>query len=111
MTTPNRYSDLVLFRRLFGQARSYWPHIGGLLLLSLLSTPLALLSPLPLKIAVDSAIGSHPLPGFLAALLPEAAMRSSIAVLALAAVMVVGIALLNEFQQLAEGILNEYTGG
>ena len=67
------YTDLTLYRRLWRQARPYRPHIGGLFLLGLLSTPLALLTPLPLKIAVDSVIGSHPLPRFLDALLPAAA--------------------------------------
>jgi hypothetical protein len=34
-----------------------------MLLLGLLWSPMALLTPLPLKIAVDSAIGAEPLPG------------------------------------------------
>src|SRR5206468_3958962 len=54
------YTDVVLFRRLLGQARPYWPHVGALFLLGLLASPLSLLTPLPLKIAVDSVIGSHP---------------------------------------------------
>src|SRR5207249_920847 len=33
--------DVVLFRRLFSQARPYWPHVAALFLLSLLSSPLA----------------------------------------------------------------------
>jgi len=35
-----------------------------MLLLSLLAPPLALLTPLPLKIAVDNVLGGHPLPHF-----------------------------------------------
>src|SRR5207249_4335833 len=61
-TTPGRrrvMGDVVLFRRLLSQARPYWPHVAALFLLSLLSSPLSLLTPLPLKIAVDSVIGSH----------------------------------------------------
>ena len=49
-----RYTTLTLYQRLLRQARPYWLHIAGILLLSLLSTPFALLTPLPLKIAVDS---------------------------------------------------------
>ena len=45
-------------------------HLAGILALSLLAPPLALLTPLPLRIAVDSVIGSHPLPGVLAAWAP-----------------------------------------
>ena len=33
--------------------------------MGLLATPLMLLGPLPLKIAVDSVVGSDPVPGFL----------------------------------------------
>jgi ATP-binding cassette subfamily B protein len=110
VTTENGHSDLALFRRLLLQARPYWPHIGGLFLLSLLSAPLALLAPLPLKIAVDSAIGSRPLPGFLDALLPDAATRSSTAVLALAAGLIAIVALLSGILDLASSVLATYTG-
>lgn len=109
--TAGRHTDLALFRRLLRQVRPYFPHIGGLLLLSLLSTPLALLAPLPLKIVVDSVIGSRPVPGFLDALLPEAATRSGTTVLVLAIGLVLVIALLNELQQLASELLREYAGG
>jgi ATP-binding cassette, subfamily B, bacterial len=111
VTTRNKYGDLALLRRLMRQARAYWPHISGVLLLSLLSAPIALLTPLPIKIAVDSAIGSHPLPGFLDALLPGAATPSSATVLIIAAGLMLAIGLLSEIQELAEGVLREYAGG
>jgi ATP-binding cassette, subfamily B, bacterial len=111
VTAPKRHGDLALLRRLLGQARSCRVPIGGLFLLSLLWTPLALLTPLPLKIAVDSVIGSRPLPGFLDALLPEAATRSSAAVLALAAGLVLAVALLSEILQVVENVLREFAGG
>src|SRR2546427_5583751 len=60
-----KYGDFVLYRRVLGHVRPYWLHLTGILLLSLLSPPLALLNPLRLKIAVDSVIGRHPLPRFL----------------------------------------------
>ena len=104
------YTDITLYRRLLRQARPYWPHIGGIFLLSLLSSPLALLTPLPLKIAVDSVVGSHPLPGFLAALLPAAALSSNFAMLALAAGLLVAITVLSQLQQLASSLLRTYTG-
>src|SRR5439155_124215 len=50
------YTDVLVFRRVLREARPCWPFIGGLFLLSLLASPLALLAPLPLKIAVDSVI-------------------------------------------------------
>jgi hypothetical protein len=36
-------------QRVLQQARPLWPHLGGILLLTLIATPLALLLPLPLK--------------------------------------------------------------
>jgi len=55
--TSRRYPAIVLYRRLLNHARPYQFHIVGMLLLGLLATPLALLTPLPLKIAIDSVIG------------------------------------------------------
>jgi ATP-binding cassette subfamily B protein len=104
-------ASYTLYRRLLGQARPYWPHLGGLFLLSLLSSPLALLTPLPLKMAVDSVVGSHrQIPGPLAALLPAAATRSHTALLVVAAVLFVMIALLTQLQQLGSSVLSAYTG-
>src|SRR5256712_3720226 len=105
-----RHTDVTLYRRLWRQVRPYRMYIGGLLLLSLLSTPLAVLAPLPLKIAVDSVIGSHPVHRFLGALLPAAAEHSRTAVLALAAVLLVAIAVLSQLQGLAISLLRTYTG-
>jgi ATP-binding cassette subfamily B protein len=92
------------------QARPYWPHIAGIFLLSLLSTPLALLTPLPLKIAVDSVIGSEPMPGFLAALLPVTVSGSKTATLTFAVGLLIGIALLSQLQGLGSALLRTYTG-
>jgi ATP-binding cassette, subfamily B, bacterial len=110
MTGDGHHSDLTLLRRLVRQARPSLPHIVVLLLLGLLSTPLALLTPLPLKIAVDSVIGSRPLPGFLDALLPAAAVGSSTAILILAAGLIVAVTLLSELVDLASSLLSAYTG-
>jgi len=103
-------TDLALYRRLLRQARPYWPHLGAILALSLVAPPLALLVPLPLQIAVDSVIGSHPLPGVLDALLPDAAKRSPSAALFLAAGLAVVVALLVHVQALGSWLLHTYTG-
>ena len=105
-----RHSDLHLYGRLLRQARPYWRHIVGIFLLSLLSSPLGLLAPLPLKIAVDSAIGEHPLPRLVEPLLPAGATHSRTAALALAVAMLVGLALLRQIQNLAYSLLRTYTG-
>src|SRR5438046_10165748 len=71
-------TDVVVFRRVLREARPCWPFIGVLFLLSLLASPLALLTPLPLKIAVDSVIGGRPLPGVVAPLLAGPIARSPV---------------------------------
>jgi ATP-binding cassette subfamily B protein len=103
------YTDLELYRRVLHEARTHWLHIVGIFLISLLSTPLVLLNPVPLKIAVDSAIGSEPLPGFLNKLLPDTT-HTSVNALALAVFLLVGIALLTRLQALGNSLLYTYTG-
>jgi ATP-binding cassette subfamily B protein len=99
-----------LCERLASQARPYWLHILGILALGLLSTPLALLTPLPLQIAVDSVLDSRPMPRFLEALLPHSVTRSEQALLALAVALTVAIALLSKLEELASALLSTYTG-
>jgi len=103
------HTDLALFRRLLQQARPYWVHVIGIFLLGLLATPLGLLTPLPLKIAVDSAIGTHPLPRFLSRVLLAAATRSPAAVLTIAVVLLLGIAALENLFALANSFLRTWT--
>src|SRR5437867_12378203 len=91
-----RHYDLVLFGRIVRQARPFWLHIAAFFLLSLLASPLALLRPLPLQIAADSAIGSYPLPRPLRAFLPGAEMSSQTYALLLAAGLLVAITVVNQ---------------
>src|SRR4051812_11210840 len=100
-----QYSDRGLVRRLVQHTQPCWGGIVGLLALGLISTPIALLSPLPLRIAVDSAIGSAPLPRWLQPLLPSAIPRSAAGVLGLAGGLVLILALLTQVQELAAGVL------
>jgi ATP-binding cassette subfamily B protein len=108
MTTAS-YRDITLYRRLLRQARPYLPHIGGLFLSGLLGSALVLLTPVPLKLAVDRALG-QPLPGLLEAVLPAAVTESDTAVFALAAGLLVAIALLNHLQELASALLRTFIG-
>src|SRR5256884_2681904 len=68
-------SEFALYRRLLRQARPYWLHLAVLFGIGLLASPIALLNPVPLKIVVDSVLGSRPLPAWLAPALPPAATR------------------------------------
>ena len=102
-----KYSSLTIYGRLIAQARPYWVHVSAFLLLSLLATPLALLAPVPLKIAVDCVIGARPLPPVVRTLLPGAS-TSDTSVLVLVAVLVVGIALLTQLHHLAASMLKTF---
>ncbi len=63
-----------------------------------------------MKIAVDSAIGNHPLPRFLDVLLPGAVTQSPAAVLVLAVGLLVGLAVLNQLYGVANSLLGTYIG-
>jgi ATP-binding cassette, subfamily B, bacterial len=102
-------SDWRLIRRLLGYARPYWPHIGGVLLLDLLAAPMALLLPVPFKIVFDSIIGSQPMPGPLAALLPAGADPRGTAGLLLATGLYLAIHLVTSGQTLGYWLLQTYT--
>lgn len=58
--TTRRYSNRAIYRQLLQEGRPYWPHITGLFFPSLLSSPIALLIRLPLRLVVDNVIGSQP---------------------------------------------------
>ncbi len=102
--------DNVLYRRLFQQARPYWTHIAALFLLSLLASPLALLIPLPLKIAVDSGLGSHPLPRLVHVFWPSSVSFTPASALIFAVVLLIVVTILTQLQNLAVSLLQTYTG-
>jgi ATP-binding cassette subfamily B protein len=109
MTAEGR-GDWRLYWRLVREARHYWPQIGGLFILSLLAMPIALLMPLPLKIAIDSVIRAEPLPAMLEVVLPKYLQHSTDATLVVATVLVLIIALCDHLQKLAVSVLGAYTG-
>src|SRR5690349_16920411 len=104
------YTDLQIYARLLRFSRPYWLHILGLFVLSLLSTPLALLNPLPLTVAVDSFLGGHPVPGWFKLLAPEACTRPGIPMVIAIAVLVLAIALASQLQIICAAFLSTYTG-
>src|SRR5262245_17001182 len=108
--TEDRPSNFSPCRRLLLQARPCWPHLTGLLLLSLLAPSLKLLSPWPLKIAVASVLGSHPLPGWLEPLWTAIGSPSPAALLGLAPGLPVLVSLLSQLLGLANSLLSTYTG-
>ena len=102
--------DLALYRRLIRQARPYWLHLAVLFGVGLLASPIALLNPVPLKIAVDSVLGTRPLPHFLHALLPATVVGSASALLAVAVGLLLAVAALGQLQSLANKFMQAYVG-
>ncbi len=109
MATP-RASQQTLSWRLLHQVWPYWPHIAGILLIDLVATPLSLLGPVPLKIVVDTVIGSQPLPPLLDALLPDSVIDSQLLLLGVATVLQVLIVFFNQLQTLGGYVLRTHTG-
>lgn len=103
-------TDLALARRILRELRPWRLHVAGVFALSLLATPLALLTPLALKIAVDSVLGPHPLPGFIDAVVPDAVERSKGTLLVFTAAFFFAVAVLTQLQDLSATVLRTYTG-
>lgn len=104
------YGTINLYRRLLLQARPFWPHIGALFVLSLLHTPLSLLRPLALKLAVDNVIGHQPLPRFFDVLLPSSVKNSTMGLLLAVALLEVLVILFGQVQSLGTYLLRTQAG-
>jgi len=105
--TPNE-KERRFWQRVANSARHCRLHLAGILGLSILSTPITLLMPLPLKIVVDSVLGQQPLPRWLSKLIPSALSHTGY--LLLAAALLILISLLSNLQSLASWLLQTYTG-
>ena len=105
-----RVSQQTVSRRLLHQVWPYWPYILGIFLLDLVATPLALLGPVPLKIAVDTVVGSQPLPPLLQAVLPDPETHSKLLLLSVAAGLLVFVVFLTHLQALGSYVLRTHTG-
>jgi ATP-binding cassette subfamily B protein len=108
--TNARASQQTVSRRLLHQVWPYWPYILGIFLLDLVATPLALLGPVPLKIAVDTVVGSQPLPPLLRAVLPDPETHSKLLLLSVAAGLLVFVVFLTHLQALGSYVLRTHTG-
>jgi ATP-binding cassette subfamily B protein len=99
-----------LYRPLLLLARPYWPHLAGILALSVIAAPVSLLLALPLKIAVDNVIGNQPLPHILRGFLPAALESSKSAELLLAVGLLLTLSLIMNLQAFVSWLLQTYTG-
>src|SRR6266536_2709975 len=109
MSAQRTTSDLNLYRRLLWEAYEFWPHIAALFALTLISTPLTLLSPLPLKILVDSVLGSQEVPSWLAFLLPANSKNTDGIMILIVAGFFVSLALGKHMIELLFVVLRTYT--
>jgi ATP-binding cassette, subfamily B, bacterial len=98
------------YRRVLTEARPFWPHIGGLFVLSAVGSGLTLLVPVPLKIAVDSVLGSSPVPGLLDSVMPAAFTATDSALLLTTALLFLSIAVAIQMVDVSVLILSTYTG-
>ena len=103
-------ADRSIYSRLLIEAKPYWLAMVGYFLLTLLEIPLALLLPVPIKIEVDSVLGSHPLPWFLTPLIPAGSEHSIAFLLIFPAALLITIALFNQLQALTTMVLYTYIG-
>jgi len=103
-------ADRSIYSRVLIEAKPYWLAMAGYFLLTLLEIPLALLLPVPIKIEVDSVLGSHPLPRFLTPLVPPGSNHSIAFLLIFPAALLIAIALLNQLQALTTMVLYTYIG-
>ena len=96
--------------RLAGEVRPYWRSALVIFFVNLAAVPLVLLTPVPLKIAVDNVLGDKPLPGYLDVLLPDAATGTDLRLLLVAAVMQVVVVVLGQLQTMTSYVLRVRTG-
>ena len=103
-------SSLNLLRRAWPFMAPFRGQLACLTFVVLMSIPLNLLTPLPLTLAVDSVIGTRPLPQFLLAWIPDALQDSTGGLLFFVCTAYVGIALCIHLQSMALWLLSSYTG-
>ena len=101
--------DIATIRRVYRETRGSGRWIALILTLELLAIPLALLSPVPIAIAVDSALGDRPLPRVIAWLFPGGA-QSPTSLLIFAAVLQVAVVLMSEGRGLVSSYVANWAG-
>lgn len=104
------YTDFEIFKRLILMARPFWLHLTGIFALELMAIPLLLLLPIPVKIAVDSVIGSTPVPDSLHSFVPGFVLESKTNLLWLAAFLQIFFVLLARIVYMLEYVLQTFSG-
>ena len=105
-----KYSAIQLIKKIIHQGRSYWPHITGIFVISLLATPIALLKPYALKLLIDSGFGSKPVPSFISFFFPAGFEFGFTAIIIIAAVLVILVALIDNIINAVSWVMGTFTG-
>jgi len=102
--------NVALYRKLLRQTLPYWAGIAGLLALELLASAVALLNPVPVKLVVDSVLGTRPLPAFLQRLVVGSAADPATPILALAIALLIAVAVVGHVTTLSSTLLRSSVG-
>jgi len=97
-------------RRSLREMRPYRWSIALLFLVSLSAAPLAIITPLPLKLLVDNIVGSQPLPGYLSFFVRDPSLVSKDSIIALAIGILLGGTVLSYLQNLVNIWLTNRVG-
>jgi ATP-binding cassette, subfamily B, bacterial len=106
-SAESRRSTFGLLRRLWSFVAPFQWHLGLVLALSI---PLNLLTPLPLTLAIDSVVGTRPLPPILQAWIPFHVQSSTAGLMIVVSAAYIGIALCIHLQAMVLWILSSYIG-
>ena len=106
----NKNSDFQILKRLILIAKPHLILVALIFFVGLLSAPLTLLLPVPIKISVDSVVNSLPMPDILVFFLPNEIISSKTSLLLIAVSMQVAIVILIHLQYLILYVLQTYTG-
>lgn len=107
---PQSPAKKSLASRVLAQINGQWGSLSVVFLLEMLSTPLSLLAPIGIKIAVDNVIGGKPLPHYLVRAVPGSFLRPSNHLLMLAIALQIGVALLMQLHWYCNYLLKIQSG-
>lgn len=107
----NKYNeDRGLMKQIFLQVRSYWKSLILIFILHLLSTPIALLKPIALKILIDSGFGNQPLPPYVEVFVSDTFSNTFQNIIVLSAIMVIVIAIINQIHSFVVWVYTSKVG-
>lgn len=105
-----KYSMVQLVKKIILHARPYWLPMGVLFILTLLATPISLLKPYGMKILIDSAFGSQPLPRFITMFFPDGFAFTFEPIVITSVSLIIVVAIIENINGYILWLLSTYTG-